>query len=361
MSIRGDMGPQVIEDLFQRMMIDEEWSVRRERSFTWWGHRLAQHVRAEPVRESFGDDVVRVQAMTDLLKSVPDNGRTSDLLSALNTHASLSAFLWDRSRGRVTLISSAYFHAQNLPWLRLTFAGACAIQAADAHIKVDGLAEMLGAAPDESHHPTSGPRTVADDMLNVIERLFAAEGQKPSPFSREDFDSLLELPSAPWLLANADDTALTAELPFPGCRPPTALLRVDTEEKHPQLGSGALMLLKLPVSPGPEGAAVVSHKLNAAETTGWACSHQLGAWCSDPEVQGVTFVSFVPTALYKPGLLENLVYSMAIRARWANEFLASGRGIPTQFAERDPASFERQLQEYQKMQKGFLDRLKELN
>jgi len=45
-----------------------------------------------------------------------------------------------------------------------------------------------------------------------------------------------EIKANPWLMATESEEGLTAEFPFPGCMPPTALLEVDNETKHPQLG-----------------------------------------------------------------------------------------------------------------------------
>src|SRR5206468_2986123 len=36
-----DVGPEVLDFVFAAMKVDDDWSVRESRSFTWWGHRLA--------------------------------------------------------------------------------------------------------------------------------------------------------------------------------------------------------------------------------------------------------------------------------------------------------------------------------
>ncbi len=33
-----DVGIRLIESLYSQLVIDEEWSVRRERGFTWWSY-----------------------------------------------------------------------------------------------------------------------------------------------------------------------------------------------------------------------------------------------------------------------------------------------------------------------------------
>jgi len=351
----SDVGPQVLEDLHQRMMIDSEWSVRSDRSFTWWGHLLGQRVSAEPVRDDSGVDIVRVHAETDVLSHVPDNTQTVQTVAALNSHASLSAFVWNREQGKIRLQCSAYFHADNVEWLKLTFFGAIALQAADAHIKADSLAAMLKAQLDETHHPTSGRRQERDDMLNVISGFFVPSGLGASAFTEEDFATALKMAPPPWVMANGGGSGLTAEFPFPGCRPPTALLTVGAEARHPQLGSGALMLLKLPISLSTEGAAMVANALNMSEAREWTRSHMLGGWCLDPDLHGITFVSFVPSAIRRIGLLETLVYSMAHRARWANEFLATHKETADKFEGRDARSYEKQVKSQAAAMDLFLD------
>lgn len=41
-----DVGLDAVEYLFKALQVDEEWSIRRPRGFTWWSYRLAQHIDA---------------------------------------------------------------------------------------------------------------------------------------------------------------------------------------------------------------------------------------------------------------------------------------------------------------------------
>jgi hypothetical protein len=61
-------------------------------------------------------------------------------------------------------------------------------------------------------------------------------------------------------------------------------------------------------------------RLNWMEVTGATDAHFLGAWCPN-RPNGLAFVSFLPAALYRPGLLDNLVLNAAVRARWAGDRL----------------------------------------
>lgn len=176
-----DTGTQLVDGLFDAMMIDEEWSVRERRGFTWWGHRLAQRVTIDPPRSDHGFDVVRVRAETDVLKNVPEDFSMPKKIAALNAMATLSAFVWDPQRETVSLCCTVYAHEDNVDLAFHLAKAAIALQAADAHLKADGLAQVLRGRPDESNHPRSGRRREPDDMLRIPE-MFAHSGREESQY-----------------------------------------------------------------------------------------------------------------------------------------------------------------------------------
>ena len=199
-------------------------------------------------------------------------------------------------------------------------------------------------------------------MLEVI-AWYAQQGTAAAALSGDVFESAIKSsPSRPWVMANADDNGLTAEFPFPGCMPPTALLRVNNDQCHPILGRGLLILLRLPVTCETADADILCAKLNAAEAKEPTRCHFMGAWCTDGGEDlfqkgvmltgvpvparntgtGLTFCSFLPSALYQNGLLEVMIWGMAHRARWANEYLSSKEGMPELFGRRDPAAYNEQ-------------------
>jgi hypothetical protein len=329
------------------MKVDDKWSAREPRELSWWGHRLAQHVWAEPARSSHDHEVVRVHATTALLRDVPDTPEMRARLATLNRFVSLGAFVWLPERRRIVLRCAACFHAGNLAWLQPLFLAAVGIQAADAHIKVDGLADLLGGKPDASAHPRSGPRPEPDDMLNVIAAVFAPGGAGPSPWTGADFKAAADMTPRPWVLATADDAGLTAEYPLArdlpavaGKGPETALFTASSTDRHPQLGGGLLLRLQLPFPFTESHGSEVACNLNALETAGDRNTHTLGAWCVGPAGPGptarqsVTFVSFIPAAAYRKGLLQVLAVEMALRTRWIASVLP-GDNAPGQRMRND--------------------------
>jgi hypothetical protein len=244
-----DVGPEVIEFLFESMRIDNDWSVRETRGFTWWGHTLAQRVWADLPRESQGTIVVRVHAETALFREVAYGDVLVERLELLNREASLSGFVLYPDARRVALHCAVTLHQGNRSWGQQLLLGAAGAQAADAHVKVKE-AGLCDAIPDTSGHPTNGTRVEPDELLSVLEAVFVPEGAGPSPFAAGDFERTQVLLSRAGLLAFADRDGLTAEFPFTGARPAvvlaaagertgveTALLRVSSTQRHPNSGA----------------------------------------------------------------------------------------------------------------------------
>ncbi len=65
-----EVGLRALNNIYQRMQIDTEWSVRGERSFSWWAKDFVQHISVtEPVKS--GDFwVSRLVAVTPIVEGV---------------------------------------------------------------------------------------------------------------------------------------------------------------------------------------------------------------------------------------------------------------------------------------------------
>ena len=174
-----------------------------------------------------------------------------------------------------------------------------------------------------------------DDILNVPIQM-AEDGKAPSRFAGELVERLAA-PNSPVTslasLSNGSATGFTAEFPYAGPRPAvalagsqspveTALLQVFTDQPHPQLGSGALVVLSLPVklaADDKDGTAAYANALNFLEGTTDTGTSMLGAWCVDPtDPDSTAFVTFVPSAIARGGILENLCVYNAVRTTWAH-------------------------------------------
>jgi len=307
-----DPAARVIDYLFDRMQIEDDWAVRSDTGFTWWGDHQAQRVYAGAARDIGGIVARTVHIESDLLRRVPAGGETLVRLAGINRLATMSAYVADPEGTRVRLHASVSVTADNLPMARGLALHAMALQAADAASEAEPLAEIFGGEVDESAHPESGVRRDPDEMLGVV-ALYEDRGEGPSPFTSDEIAALVHLTPRPWLMASNSPEGLQAELAF-GATDKTRL-EFDTESRHPALGSGLQVRLVLPVRPDVETV----QRLNAYEVLE-PDAHQLGGWCLDEE-RGVTFVMFVPAAAHAAKLTTALAWHLAARNDWARALL----------------------------------------
>jgi len=330
MADQGDPGPELLDRLFERLMIDEPWAVREGRSFTWWAYRLAQHVVAEPPVPIGGRESCTIRVWTDVVRDVDGEVDPAAVMAVVNARQSMGALVWDAERRRVSECCTAVVHADSVHWMVEVLAIAALLQNSAAHSRAHALAEMIGGVPASSNHPASGERPEMDSTLHVPSLVVARAGERPSAFAGDLIRRVGDLLPQLNVLGFADDDALTCEVPFTGPRPAaevmltnepieTALVRVFTGTPHPELGNGALLIMGLPLTLDRDDIVELANDLNLVEAQQDRTTTLLGAWCADPTTGGrsLAFTSFVPNALARPGILENLVIYQMVRSRFA--------------------------------------------
>ncbi len=242
-----------------------------------------------------------------------------------NRNSNLSATVFGSRAGVVYQHCSVYLHEDTENLLVPVFCDAAAIQVAEMHGRAKMFYDLMGGELDRHAHPSMGGREEFHEIISVVDDEFRPAGQGASPFTEADFEAAAKLDPSPAVMANHSKEGLSAEVPFSGIRtgvaavsqgsgPSTALFRA-TRESHPYLGSGCLMRLILPTN--VKDFSVVAD-LNELETSTWTGAHRFGGWHCDSE-GAVSFVSFLPALCYRPGLLNEMLWSAATRATWAYE------------------------------------------
>ena len=302
----------VLRFLTARMQIEAEWAVQERTSFTWWASSLRQRVWVTEPREFQGVQLTTLHVETDLISDVPMDESTWPRLAGVNRFASLSAYVADPAAGTISLHSSVSLTADNYRLAQTIALHAMALQMADAFAEAAELATAFGGQIASSPHPKQGMRTTPDEMVGILE-TYQQRGEADSPFTPEELAQLVQVEPRPWLMAANDVHRIDADLEFAGDL--HARLELDTETRHPALGSGLLMRLKLPVDPDP----MVAQRLNATECLE-PDAHQLGAWCVDDE-HGLMFTGFIPAAAWVPELSRAMVYHLSAKNEWARALL----------------------------------------
>jgi len=315
-----EIGPRILASVYDKMMIDEEWSLRQEGEFTWWGRELAQRAWCNGPIDDDGIVIQKLNFRTDLFQGYEGTRGQVGLLNILARRTSTSALVRnEEDPGLIQLASSLTVHEQIEGWVTDLAAWTTSIQAAEAFILAahssDLMAEKVGLSVAVSEHPETGARSVADDMLNIIQHPVAPAGEQPSVWAGEEMEKVLEiLQGPPCVLATGDGDALSAEFPF---GEETSLMRIDTTQAHPRFGNGCLMRLPLPLEIEKVATDNGWLELNRLETATLLGPHLLGSWCSDET--GPTFVGFLPNAIHRPNDLINFSMSMARRAQWVSD------------------------------------------
>ena len=303
---------KVLRFLTARMQIEAEWAVQEKTSFTWWASSLAQRVWVAPARDFQGVALTTLHVETDLLADVSMDESTWARLAGVNRFASLSAHVADPAARTISLHSSVSLTADNYPLAQSIALHAMALQMADAYAEAAELADAFGGQVAATPHPKQGMRLTPDEMVGILE-TYQQRGAADSPFEPEELAQLVHVEPRPWILASNDVHRVDADLEF--ATDTHARLELDAEAKHPSLGSGLLMRLKLPVEPD----VAVAQKLNANERLE-PDAHQLGAWCVDDE-HGLMFTGFIPAAAWVPELSRSLVYHLSAKNEWARALL----------------------------------------
>ncbi|OBJ86058.1 hypothetical protein A9W97_18795 [Mycobacterium gordonae] len=330
-----DVGIRVLDSLYEQLMIDEQWSIRRERGFTWWSYRLAQHVEVgEPV-ESGGLTVCVVRIWTDLVYEVDPATDPATMLGPLNAQTTLNALTWNSETATISECCTAVIHDEIFSWLSKILATAAILQNASATNRARGFAEMTGGVPAASNHPSSGQRPDMDDILGVPQ-VVVQEGRQPSRFTGAKMAGVGRFLVDMNFLGSVDETGLTCEVPFLSNAPAvmlssergdalqTSLMQVFTDVPHPDAGNGVLTILRLPISPEPDAVAAMANRLNLIEAQGAFMTNFLGAWCPDPTEpvrRTVAFCSFIPNFLSRWVRIENLVVNASVHSRIAASYL----------------------------------------
>lgn len=315
----SDLGQEFVDSLYERMKIDDEWSVREPRGFTWWPGLLKQRIWVEDPFEDEDMEIWRAHVRSDFIEGFGDT-EDERWAMTLGEHSSLAGFVrCPEDHTRVQFASSAYFHEETLPFICGLMGWVAPIQAIDANELCDPVADLFdGWAPDSSAHPTSGVRDDPDELLGLVELLVEPEGRCPSVYAGADMKEALEgLPEPPHIFPSGDDSSVATCLPFPGCN---TLLSASTTKPHLGMGNGLSISLKIPHNcDGKLPADALA--FNELELSSLTRSHFLGSW-SVSDSGDMTFSSFIPNSLFVDGITEHMLMSHTMRAGWIAQDLA---------------------------------------
>lgn len=300
-----DAGLEALRTIHQTLAIDEQWTLRSGRGFTWWGHRLPQRIDAGPAVPSGETEVFRLRSYIPLLHNVrAERAQVEKTLNEINRLAACSAYIFDPSSREVFSLQRGVVHAGTVAWRSVLLGSFFMQQLRDAEGRLDELAGLLGGEPVASAHPVAGPREVPDEMFSVIARYFSSHpDERPGFRNRFEFDAVVNMSDGMNAYSfGASDDGLALEVPF-GAE--TALILMKADGPHPYVGAGLGIYKMLPARYDEADASRFANWLNLRELRNPFLWDFIGAWCKAPSAERflVAHARFIPAAFYRPGLI----------------------------------------------------------
>ena len=327
----------VIEKLLDLWQVDRERMVRTETGFDWWPGQNRVSVKTLKATSSEALGTWKLTITTDFAKGVDLDDKVRQaglaLLSGFCPTYGMIYFPAEVRKendlpadGRVFLSSSAYIRQDMVAWLPTLLSGLAILQAIDADRQSKSASAFLGGSVDQSSPRGTSPDSHHDEMLDLWETFFGPASQGPNRFGGlgeyEEFTKVYAQNDN--CFGMGDPTGMTLETPL---GEESILIRLKTDEEHPNLGVGLLVSMKLPFGVSEAEAIEQCTYLNLMETLGWTSVPQLGSWHPRQLSAGGDYApaysSFIPNAVFSPGLVTNLALWQLGRATWVKQTLYS--------------------------------------
>jgi hypothetical protein len=324
-TIKDDVGIQTVQEIYNSLQVDEEWSIREERGFTWWANQFKQTIRVDQPIEDDSLHISRVHVETEFLKYPKRSEKIDTQLARMLKLSSLSGLIHDPQSGRLKWRCNAFVHEENNFWLINMLCFAAILQLKDAQTMAL-LSEQLELKLecDHSCHPESGPREQFDDDLKILDRFIISEGQKPiSNIGQSEFENISQMLNNQKIFTSTGENSLAGYVPFGR---DVSLLQIDMNQPHPLLGNGILYRLSLPpedIWPVASVDGALTMDMNINEQKDRLTGHFLGSWCLGPAGENTltpTFVSFIPAVVCSPNVLVNMTYSTLMHNTFAEGY-----------------------------------------
>ena len=234
-----DVGLRALESIHRTLMIDEQWTIRGDRHFTWFAFRLAATIRAgEPV-DSLGCVISRVTSTVPVVRNVQiaPQAAASGLL-VLNREATGHALVYLPELRLIASVCAHNVHDEVFEQTCAYIAAAHIMALTHAEFCAEGLATWAKGEVARSVHPTSGERRIPDDMMNLIGEHVIPHSSQPNRFADagEYEATLADLRGSYAYSAGASAEGMSIEIPFGPAD--TTLIELKATEAHPQLGCG---------------------------------------------------------------------------------------------------------------------------
>ena len=340
MNSTGELAQQCLKRIVDLWQIDAnrmKWLEPQEGvsyGFEWWPGDYQVRVQATIASDHSPNYSIKLTVRTNFLREVDATSEEFETLVGTFARFMTSTYGWvypprsvlnhfasSANSAELWLQGSVYINDQNAGWMTDFFANMSIIQPINAQTQGPKIPELVGSGAVNTTRPESLQALPLDGILEVVAQVYAPIGKEPSRFvGHDEFEKFAETYARnDDCYGNGDPTGMTLETPFGS---DSALIRLRTDEAHPQLGSGLLASLQLPLLGDALSMSRQAAELNFLEAISWTGFPQLGTWHTAQnrgDEEGVAFTLFVPNALYQPMIATNIAFWLVARARWIRE------------------------------------------
>ena len=320
----ADLGEKMIDLVHSKLQIDEVWTLRGSRYFSWIAHRLQQTVLThQPIQD--GDfKLFKLCAETIVVDEVrAPESVVYQTLSELNQHSFGCCYSFNKSEQKIYATTNVWVHDGTADWRLNLFNTYVIGQLCFTEAEADYLAEMCTGKVAIRTHPTNGIRHTPDEMLSIVDELIAVKGEDSSSYSNAfEFEAVADYVKLTDLVATIGGTAdgIALESSFDNY---TAIAILRSSLKHRLLGTGLSTKIRLPIEISPGEGHRIASMMNIKERDSGPIGGQghTGAWCVDRSALGhetVTYSSFLPNLVYRDGLIMDTAMESDARMRWAD-------------------------------------------
>ena len=321
-----DAGKQTVEWLYsEQLKVDDRWAVRTPDGFRWWADKHAQTIEVIG-QDAAGPDWPEgyfVAVSTELLRSVDMDHH---MLSVVNEHlmmlASMSGPVYYDDERLLSLCSLVRVSAEISPWLNPLIGMASVLQLSEARLLSSRLASLLDAEVAISGHPANGLRAMPDELMDFVGQVLVPTGRAPSRWPAAEFEEVVHSCVATGAAPSAELSGVGFTVKVP-CGGEASLCEIRADVAHPYYGSGLFLLQHMPLAPPTESEGVgFALALNDVELTQAPLGYGFGSYAWKNGM--IYFTSFLPNALYRPGLLPNVYASCVQRAAQLHAMFSQG-------------------------------------
>ncbi|SRR6266566_1545823 len=322
-----DVGQQALDRIYQLLQIDESWSSRESRSFSWIAHRLTQKIEASPVFESRGIPISRIISRVTVVEDVELAASAAEKLVAHLNHMAIgSALSCVPEERHIDMILGHIVHDETLASRSHQVGAFAMLQLAVAERQAEPLADLFSGRVARRHHPTSGERIYPDDMLNVLHATYLPAGGETSRFANApEIDKVYQLVyKSAFFSAGGSADGIVIEVPFGP--EDTSLIELSTVVQHPNFGTGLGVFVRLRTSLDEADGAKLANQLNVLQFEGGKVGAALGAWClyTGNSQSSVGHALFIPNAHFQPDVALDAAMGAIERALWVDSVLYPG-------------------------------------